>query len=91
MTAARVGRPYRRLWQWQRQQGLACWLCGHPIDYSLRWPHTMSFSLDHVVPLEHGGSLLDPANAASAHVKCNCRRRDTLIVDQAEGTTSQRW
>jgi 5-methylcytosine-specific restriction endonuclease McrA len=53
-----------------------CWLCSERIDLTLRWPHRLSWSLDHVIPLARGGSLLDPANARPAHLACNCKRQD---------------
>lgn len=40
---------------WAEQEG-RCGLCGDPIDRSLRWPHPMSKSLDHIVPLAKGGT-----------------------------------
>lgn len=78
MTSPREARKtwaYQKLVDRQRALGLPCWLCGHPIDYRIkgranskaRW----GFTLDHYVPLSKGGSLLDPANARSAHRSCN--------------------
>lgn len=89
----RNGRPYRRLTAQQRALGLPCWRCGHPIDYSLtgyaaqrsRW----AFTLDHAVPLSKGGSLLDPANARSAHRRCNSARGNRITQPQTRA--SRRW
>lgn len=47
-----------------------CQLCAHPIDPSLEWPHPLSFSLDHVIPLSRGGTH-EPANVQAAHFRCN--------------------
>ncbi|MFB6943200.1 HNH endonuclease [Streptomyces sp. NPDC060286] len=74
----RNGRPYRDLTALQRALGLPCWICGRDIDYTLtgldaqrsRW----AFTLDHAQPLSRGGSLIDPANARSAHRRCNSAR-----------------
>lgn len=47
-----------------------CQLCGDPVDSRLAWPHPMSASMDHVVPLTKGGAH-DPANVQLAHLRCN--------------------
>lgn len=51
-----------------------CWVCIDPIDPALRWPHQMSGTGDHVVPLEAGGALLDRQNVRAAHLRCNRER-----------------
>ncbi|MCX5201058.1 HNH endonuclease [Streptomyces sp. NBC_00237] len=85
----RTGRPYRRLVAVQRALGYPCWLCGHDIDPTLPPTHRDSFTLDHLVPLSRGGSLLDPANARSAHRRCNSARGNRLVTAQARA--SRRW
>jgi 5-methylcytosine-specific restriction endonuclease McrA len=90
----RNGRPYRRLTLTQRALGLPCWWCGHPIDYTLtgrdaqtnRW----GFTLDHLIPLSRGGDLLDPANARSAHRRCNSQRGNRT-GRQPRQPHSRRW
>lgn len=65
-----------------RAIGAPCWICGHPIDYSLgmvtvngkRRPHPMSFVVDEVVPVKYGGDPLDFENTRPAHWVCNARR-----------------
>lgn len=89
----RNGRPYRRLCAAQRALGLPCWRCGKGIDYTItglaaqRSP--WAFTLDHLIPLSLGGSLLDPANARSAHRRCNSARGNRLHHTQP--TASRRW
>lgn len=53
---------------------MPCSLCKKPIDYRLKFPHRMSFSLEHRVPVWAGGSDTDPANLAAAHLSCNSSR-----------------
>ncbi|MFD6684170.1 HNH endonuclease, partial [Micromonospora parva] len=74
----------------QRRLGLPCWICGNEIGYRLDARHRLSFTLDHLVPLSRGGSLLDPANARSAHRACNSGRgnRTTAYAPQR---ASRRW
>lgn len=55
--------------------GEPCWLCGEAIDLSLKYPHDMSFTVDHVVPSSLGGSddyeQLRPAHNAHNRTRGN--------------------
>lgn len=89
----RNGSRYRTLCARQRNLGLPCWLCGHDIRYDIRGPDAGkdgdAFTLDHLVPLSRGGSLLDPANARSAHRRCNSARGNRTSIKQKRA--SRRW
>ena len=85
----RNGRPYRRLCTAVRASGDPCWLCGHDIDHTLPATDPWSWTLDHLVPLSKGGDLLDPANARSAHRRCNSARGNR--TEHAQPTASRRW
>jgi DNA-directed RNA polymerase subunit RPC12/RpoP len=50
-----------------------CGICKKQIDKKLRWPHMMSASIDHVVPLSEGGAH-GRANCRASHWKCNSLR-----------------
>lgn len=52
------------------RDGWKCRLCGKRVKRSQAWPHPLSPSLDHVVPLTCGGAH-DPANVQLAHLRCN--------------------
>lgn len=52
-----------------------CHLCCKKIRKTLRYPHQMSASLDHVIPISAGGSH-EMANVRAAHLICNVRKRD---------------
>lgn len=94
MANPRNGRPYRRFCAQQRALRLPCWLCGEPIRYDITGRpagrHPDAFTLDHIVPISRGGRLLDPANARSAHRRCNSARgnRTTTTAPQR---SSRRW
>lgn len=92
-TPARKGRPYRRLCAAQRALRLPCWWCGESIDYTITGPlaqrHREAFTLDHAQPLSRGGNLLDPANARSAHRRCNSSRGNRTTPPKTP--TSRRW
>ncbi|MER7814071.1 HNH endonuclease signature motif containing protein [Streptomyces sp. NPDC096153] len=85
----RNGRPYRRLVAALKALGMPCARCGHYIDPTLNARHPMSFTLDHIVPLSEGGSLLDPANARSMHRRCNSARGNRTGAQPLK--TSVRW
>ena len=31
-----------------------CGICGHPVDFSLKPPHPMAPTVDHIIPVEKG-------------------------------------
>ncbi|TXS20216.1 HNH endonuclease [Streptomyces sp. adm13(2018)] len=90
----RNGRPYRDLTARQRALHLPCWLCGGDINYALRGLDAQrsrwAFTLDHLIPLSRGGSLLDPANARSAHRRCNSAKGNRAGT-RAQERTARRW
>ena len=51
-----------------------CYLCGLPIDYTLRTPHPMSYELDHIEPIARGG-IDHISNKAASHRACNSKKR----------------
>ncbi|MET7795654.1 HNH endonuclease [Streptomyces decoyicus] len=59
------------------RDGWRCGLCGSPVDPELAWPHPLSASVDHVVPLSRGGEH-SMANVQSAHLGCNSRKGHRL-------------
>lgn len=59
------------------RDGWTCRLCLLPIDPEVAWPDPMSASVDHVIPLVHGGQH-SMINVQSAHLGCNSRKRDRL-------------
>lgn len=81
---ARPGQPdhysSRAYWALRKQvkrEEPTCWLCGQPWDPAAAPRTPRSFSLDHVTPLSHGGSLTDRANARAACLGCNSARGNT--------------
>lgn len=73
------GSLYRKNRAWLKAQGLPCAICGRPIDYSLRYPHPMSFEVDHKDPCARGGALYDRGNLQPAHRICNERKSDKQL------------
>jgi len=62
-----------------RSTRAACHICGEPIDYTLAWPDSRCFVVDHVIPLKRGGPDTR-ANKAAAHNECNSKKRARLIA-----------
>lgn len=59
---------------WARDNG-KCGVCATAIDPELAWPHKMSRTLDHVIPLSKGGTH-ELANVQLAHMVCNARKNN---------------
>lgn len=77
--AARLGREHEtisRLAVFQRDE-YWCGICDGPIDAQAKWPHPRSASLDHIVPLNRGGTHTY-ANVQAACFYCNCQKGDRL-------------
>lgn len=55
------------------RDGWCCGLCRRQVDSRLKYPHPMSASLDHIVPLSLGGEHVR-SNAQLAHLDCNVRK-----------------
>ena len=55
-----------------------CGICGKPVDKSLKYPHPLSPTVDHIIPLAKGGHPSDLANLQLAHFCCNRQKSDKL-------------
>ena len=56
-----------------------CGICGKPVDFSLRFPHPLSPTVDHIVPVSKGGHPSDIDNLQLAHWTCNRQKSDKLF------------
>lgn len=83
-TKAIRDRARRRVAQRVRA-GEPCVFCGGPIELSLKYPHPMSFTVDHEVPTSLGGrddyELLRPAHN-------HCNRQRSNLPDGTVGVNS---
>lgn len=59
------------------RDGWHCQLCGEVVDKGLSHPHSLSPTLDHIIPLAKGGSH-ERENVQLAHFICNSRKGDRL-------------
>jgi len=63
---------------WDRDNG-CCWICGEAVDPSLKFPHPMSKSWDHVIPVSKLGShTMD--NIALSHLRHNLSKKDRVLA-----------
>lgn len=61
-----------------------CWICGQPVDKSLKSPDPMSKTIDHRIPVSKGGHPSDLDNLRLAHRKCNREKSDKLFYKPAK-------
>lgn len=76
-------------------RGAACWLCGQDINYSVKFPHPGSFSVDHSIPVNDRPDLImDTTLWMPSHFSCNSARGgmdDDLYGPNALGVSSEDW
>ena len=61
-----------------------CALCGQEVDKGIKYPHPMSGSVDHIIPLQKGGHPSDLANLQLTHLYCN-RQKAAKLFDSGIG------
>jgi 5-methylcytosine-specific restriction endonuclease McrA len=74
--------------------GLACSICHRPINYTLRHPHPLAFTIDHNQPVRSRPDLaLSPGNFRPAHWRCNMSKGGYLDndADLSLGIPSEDW
>jgi len=54
-----------------------CQICGQPTDRESTWPDPWYPTIDHIVPVAHGGDHT-LGNLQCAHASCNCRKHAKL-------------
>lgn len=69
--------PYSRREIFTRDNFI-CHICGASIDMNAVAPHPYSPSIDHVIPIKHGGADT-PENVRAAHFICNSIKSDRIL------------
>lgn len=63
-----------------------CGICGQPVDMSLKYPHPMSATIDHIIPVNGPGGLRghpsDISNLQLSHFSCNRQKSDKLFKNK---------
>ena len=66
-----------------------CHICGGEIDYQAHYLDPMSFTIDHITPINRGGTdTLD--NVAAAHRGCN-RDKSDKVATGVTYVTERSW
>ena len=82
--AQRLG-PFRQEYERNKKKILMsqdiCALCGKPVDKSLKYPHPMSATIDHIIPIDLGGHPSDICNLQLAHMCCNRAKSNKLQAE----------
>lgn len=76
-------------WQADGSVGDPCVRCGEPIDYQLKFPHPLSWSLEHLTP--DPALFLSKNNWGSSHFGCNSVAGQTQVDTGDIGTPSKAW
>ena len=75
--------PHRSQFEKNRKRIFAtqtiCALCGKPVDFSLKAPHPLSATVDHIIPVAKGGHPSDIDNLQLAHRCCNRAKSDKVV------------
>jgi 5-methylcytosine-specific restriction endonuclease McrA len=65
-----------------------CGICGKPVDMSLKYPHPMSATIDHIIPVNGPGGLRghpsDLSNLQLSHLTCNRQKSDKIFKNPSE-------
>lgn len=61
-----------------------CGICGKPVDFSLKVPHPMSATADHIIPVAKNGHPSDISNLQLAHWTCNRQKSDKIFKQDHE-------
>lgn len=62
-----------------------CAICGRPVDFNLKYPHPLSATVDHIIPLAKGGHPSNLDNLQLAHWTCNRQKSDKLTKGSSGG------
>ncbi|MDO5131434.1 MAG: HNH endonuclease signature motif containing protein [Eubacteriales bacterium] len=66
-----------------------CGICGKPVDFSYRFPHPLSPTVDHIIPVSKGGHPSDISNLQLAHRCCNRQKADKLTEPRQMNDTDK--
>lgn len=59
----------------------SCGICGHLVDFSLKTPHPMSATVDHIIPVAKNGHPSDISNLQLSHWTCNRQKSDKIFKE----------
>ena len=59
-----------------------CGICGRPVDKSLKYPHPMSATIDHIIPVAKNGHPSSLENLQISHMGCNRQKSDKIFKNK---------
>ncbi len=84
LRADHIG-SHRQVYEKNRKRIFAsqqiCGICGQLVDFSIKFPDPMSAVIDHIIPINKGGSPDDIDNMQLAHMCCNRAKSDKLFLE----------
>ncbi len=66
-----------------------CGICGKPVDFGFKFPHPLSPTVDHIIPVAKGGHPSDMSNLQLAHFTCNRQKSDKIKPGQDFSTGTE--
>jgi 5-methylcytosine-specific restriction endonuclease McrA len=69
-------KSFSKLDVFQKSLG-CCGICGMEVDSAIKYPHPMSASIDHIIPIAKGGNHC-LSNVQLAHFICNSHKQDLV-------------
>jgi len=82
--AAGVRPEFERLRKIIYSTQTVCGICGKPVDFSIKPPHPLSPTIDHIIPLAKGGAPADLSNLQLAHRICNLQKKNKILVAEVK-------
>lgn len=67
-----------------------CGICGKPVDFSYKYPHPLSPTVDHIIPVSKGGHPSDIDNLQLAHRCCNRQKSDKILAEAHAPVTEEK-
>lgn len=64
-----------------------CGICGREVDKTLKYPHPLCATVDHIIPLDKGGHPSNLDNLQLAHFCCNRQKSDKLTEQRVGAKT----
>lgn len=84
--------PFRSAYETNRKIILAtqsvCAICGGVVDKTLKSPHPLSPSIDHIIPVALGGHPSDLSNLQLTHRACNRQKGKKIITEKVVKTNN---
>lgn len=85
------GPRWRRLQEQVWETETHCAICGEHVDQSLHHNTPMARSVDHIIPIAHGGAMYERDNVQLAHRSCNSRAGALLRTERLALARAALW